>query len=277
MRTLCLLFLLVSPAPGEEKLLPEVWDYAEPMKKVAAKFAGRPGVVLHVGDSITYANPYGHWARAGQGQTPADKAVLKWMHTNDNDDRDGWYLARADHPDGGRSFTACSGLRLDELLAGGRQKMPSLEALLDTYKPQVVVLMIGTNDASAKRQPDAFKAEFEKAVGLISRRGILPVVSTIPPHVGQPDAATTINAAIRAVAADQKLPLIDFEKEILARRPTDWNGTLLGKNDVHPTAEVGAIKPTAEPTAENLKASGYLLRGWLTVQKLVEVKARVLD
>lgn len=33
----------------------------------------------------------------------------------------------------------------------------------------------------------------------------------------------------------------------------------------------------AEPTAENLRKSGYQLRGWLTVQKIAEVKRRVLD
>ena len=138
MRATCLLFFIAAPVWSSDKPMAEGWDYSGPMKKVAAAFKGRPGVVLHVGDSITYANPYGQWARAGQGHTPADKAVLKWMHTNDNDDRDGWYLARADHPDGGRSFTACSGIRLDELLAGGKQKMPSLEALLD-LTPQLVV------------------------------------------------------------------------------------------------------------------------------------------
>src|SRR4029077_16169847 len=29
-------------------------DYADAMKKVAAKFSGKEGVVLHLGDSITY-------------------------------------------------------------------------------------------------------------------------------------------------------------------------------------------------------------------------------
>lgn len=49
--------------------LRETWDYVAPMKKVASRQQGREGVVLHVGDSITYANPYGQWARAGRGKT----------------------------------------------------------------------------------------------------------------------------------------------------------------------------------------------------------------
>ncbi len=73
------------------------------------------------------------------------------------------------------------------------------------------------------------------------------------------------------------MPLIDYEAEILARRPKDWNGTLLGKNDVHPTAEHGKINAASAPTEENLRSSGYLLRGWLSVRKIAEVKQRVLD
>ncbi|MGH7168989.1 MAG: hypothetical protein ACRELG_01760, partial [Gemmataceae bacterium] len=78
--------LFLSAARGEEKPLPQTWDYAKAMKKTAGKFHGREGVVLHVGDSITYANPYGQWPRAGEGKSKQDKAVLKWMHAGDNND-----------------------------------------------------------------------------------------------------------------------------------------------------------------------------------------------
>ena len=135
------------------------------MKAVARRGDGRPGVVLHVGDSITHANPYGQWARAGEGRTDDDKAALAWMHAGADDDTDGWWLARADHPDGGRSYTACGGIRADEMLAGGKNGMPSLAALLEKYRPQVVVLMLGTNDASAGRDVAAYRADMEKAVG----------------------------------------------------------------------------------------------------------------
>src|SRR5882724_1351233 len=72
----------------------EGWDYVGPMKKVAAKFRGAEGIVLHVGGSMTIANPYGAWARIGKGKTPDDLAVLKWMHTEAKDKRDGWWLCR---------------------------------------------------------------------------------------------------------------------------------------------------------------------------------------
>ncbi|HEX8199147.1 MAG TPA: SGNH/GDSL hydrolase family protein, partial [Isosphaeraceae bacterium] len=102
------------------------------------------------------------------------------------------------------------------------------------------------------------------------------ILSTIPPHPGRPALAASYNDALRALARSRGLPLIDYEREILRRRPDDWNGTLLRKDDVHPTAEGGSATPTSAPTAANLRDSGYLLRGWLSVRKIAEVQSRVL-
>ncbi len=60
---LILPFLLSRAARGEENPLPQPWGYAAAMKKAASKSHGRSGIVLHIGDSITYANPYGQWPR----------------------------------------------------------------------------------------------------------------------------------------------------------------------------------------------------------------------
>lgn len=256
------------------------WEYAAAMKEVAARFKGREGVVLHVGDSITHANPYGQWASHGEGRTDEDKALLAWMHAGKNDDTDGWHLARFDVPSGGRSHTAAGGMTFSELLAGGRAGLPSLAELLKKYQPQIVVLMIGTNDASQGRSVEDYSQDAETAVKTIVASGAIPIVSTIPPHIGRMELAKSYNEALRKLAREQKLPLIDYEREILARRPDDWNGTLLNKNDVHPTAGTGGeggVKASSAPTDENLKSSGYLLRGWLSVKKIGEVKRTVLD
>jgi hypothetical protein len=274
---LALALLAASPAGADERLLPQDWDYAAAMKQVAARGRGRPGVVLHVGDSITYSNPYGQWARAGAGQTADDKAALAWMHAGKDDDTDGWWLARFDHPDGGRSYTACSGLRADELLAGGRRNLPSLADLLKTYRPQVVVLRVGTNDATAGRSVAAYRADVGRAVDTVLGQGAVCVLSTLPPHPARPALARQYNAALRELARERRLPLIDYEREILTRRPDDWNGTLLNKDDVHPSVGRGEVNAASAPTAENLRESGYLLLGWLTVRKLAEVRQLVFD
>ncbi|MGI8982668.1 MAG: SGNH/GDSL hydrolase family protein [Pirellulaceae bacterium] len=273
--TLSLELVSVSMA-AEPKPLPQDWEYAPAMRKVAEKFRGRPGVVLHVGDSVTHANPYGQWARFGKGQSEGDKALLKWMHCGADDETDGWFLARFDHPDGGRSHTAAGGMRADELLAGGKQKLPALAELLKKYQPQMVVLMIGTNDVAQGRKTDDYLADVEKAVSTISDAGSICILLTIPPYFGQPEASAKYNDGLRSLAKKHSLPLIDYEKEILLRRPKDWNGTLLNKNDAHPSAGNERVNSSAEPTQENLATSGYLLRGWLSVKKIGEVKQAVL-
>ncbi len=255
----------------------ESWDYVPSMKEVAARFQGKTGTVLHVGDSITYANPYGQWARFGKGQSNDDKAVLQWMHTGADNDTDGWYLARFDHPGGGRSYTACSGIRADEMLAGGKRGMPSLADLLVQYRPQMVVLMFGTNDASANRPVKTYRADMQKAVDTILGQGAICILSTIPPHPRHGELAGAYNKALREIARQKGLPLIDYEQEILRRRPKDFNGTLLGAGDVHPSANFRGTTPASAPTPENLRNSGYLLRGWLSVKKIGEVKRTVLD
>jgi lysophospholipase L1-like esterase len=284
-RSLAALILLLpglGAASAPETPLPQEWDYAVAMRAVAArglanKRPARPGVVLHVGDSITYANPYGAWALGGKGHTRDDDAALRWMHAGARDDTDGWYLAAFDHPDGGRSHTAAGGARVDELLAGGKAGLPPLKDLLDRYRPQAVVFMAGTNDASAGRKVEDYRRDAGAAIDLMLARGVVPVVSTIPPHPGRPELARAYNESLRRLARDRRVPLIDFEREVLARRPDGWNGTLLQKDDVHPTAANGPAGPASAPTPENLRASGYLLRGWLSVKKLSELKRQVFD
>jgi hypothetical protein len=269
--------LSFGPTAGAsgESPLPQAWDYAEAMRAVARRGDGRAGVILHVGDSITYANPYGQWARAGDGRSAEDRAALAWMHAGADDDSDGWWLARADHPDGGRSYTACGGIRADEMLAGGKGGMPSLAALLETYRPQAVVLMLGTNDASAGRDVAAYRADMEKSVDLMLQRGVVAILSTIPPHPNRGELARSYNDALRTLARSSRLPLIDYEREVLDRRPDDCDGTLFGKGDVHPTADRAGVTPSSAPTAENLRESGYLLRGWLSVRTIAEVRRTV--
>jgi lysophospholipase L1-like esterase len=261
---------------ADDKTIGESWDYVPSMKKIAAGFKGKTGVVLHIGDSITYSNPYGQWARYGKGRTNEDKAILKWMHAGANDATDGWYLARVDRP-GGRSDTACSGIRADQMLAGGKSKMPALKDMLGKYQPQMVVLMLGTNDASANRKLDAFTGDMTKAVDLVLGRGAICILSTIPPHPKRLELAASYNKALRDLAKKRGLPLIDFEAEILNRRPKDWNGTLLGKGDVHPTSKSAGTGAADAPTPQNLRNSGYLLRCWLSVRKIAQVKKRVID
>ena len=251
-------------------------DYADAMKKVSAKFSGKEGVVLHLGDSITYANPYGGWARFGKGKTPQEEAACKWMHVGADNDTDGWFLARVDRPSN-RSETAASGVRSDEYLAGGKGGLPPLAEIIKKYNPQMAVVMLGTNDVNAGRPPAQCKADMAKIVDLLIANGTIPIVSTIPPVKGKDDAVKACNAALAELGKEKKLPMIEYYAEIVKRRPNDWFGTLISGDGVHPSADQGGTSVGSEPSEDNLKNSGHLLRGVLSVRKIAEVKARVLD
>lgn len=263
-----------SPAAARPQPIPEEWDYVAPMKKIAARFKGVEGVVIHVGASMTIASPYGDWARNGRGKTPEDVAVLKWMHCRTNDKTDGWWLCKTELVSH-RAYTSESGLESTTLLAGGKAGLPPLERLLADYKPRMVTIEVGIYDVENKRAVEEYQKNMSRALDMILDAGAIPILTTIPPFKADMELTRTYNKALRAMAKERGIPVLDIEREILLRRPSDWFGTLTDR--IHLTARQAGGSTTAEPTAENLSKSGYLLRGWLTVQKIAEVKKRVLD
>lgn len=254
--------------------LPEAWDYAAAMKKAAERFKGNEGVVLHVGASMTIANPYTTWARKGRGKTAEDAAILKWMHTDAHDKTDGWWLCRKElvHY---RAYTAESGLESPMLHAGGKRGLPPLKKLLEDYKPRMVTFEVGIYDVENKRPIDEYRKHMAAAFDLCLEQGVIPVVNTIPPFKADMKRTREFNAALRELARERGMPVIDLEREILSRRPDDWFGSLMDR--IHLTAAQTGGNPSAEPIEANLRKSGYLLRGWLTVRKIAEIKRRVLD
>ena len=269
-------FAVAAEAPAANSVgpLPEGWDYAAPMKKAAAKFTGTEGMVLHVGGSMTIASPYGDWPRRGAGKTPEDEAILKWMHLNAKDKTDGWWLCKDDVADH-RTRSAEGGLTSAMLLEGGKRGLPPLAKLLAEYKPRMVTVECGIYDVENNVPLDDYKKTMAKALDLILADGAIPILNTIPPFKAQLERNKKFNEALRELAKERGIPVIDLEREIFARQPDEWFGTLVDR--IHLTASNTGGKTTAEPTPENLKKSGYQLRGWLTVRKVAEVKSRVLD
>lgn len=252
------------------KAAKEGYDYAPAMKKAAANFKGTPGVFIHIGDSITYANQNTAWARGGQGQTAEEKAFLQWSHAGKRNDADGWWLASVDVPSG-RSHTAASGVRADEYLKGGKGGLPALAEIIKKYNPQLALYMLGTNDISANRPAAQYSADVEKAVDALLANGTVVVLSTLPPYRGKAKQVEEYNAALRELAKKKQLPLLDLHTEMNARAGDDMEKAYLSNDGVHLS-----FQPANGPaTEENLKKSGYLLRCYLAVHKGMEVKSRV--
>ncbi len=271
------------------------------------------GMVLHLGDSITYSNPYGQWPRYGAGKTAEDAAILAWCMATQAfpgaltaTDKNGFYLCAADVSN--RSMTASSGITSAEYLSGAGNGATPMPSTTDTptaqgyvtsasyggnlhitsvaaafADAQVAVVMLGTNDVLAGRSAGAFIADLTAIVDVLEGRNIVVVLSTLPPcELGD---VTPHNAAIRSFAGTRGLPLIDYYEEILARRPgIGWQDTLIADDGIHPTGAASAAdpytpggNPATHQTGTNATNDGYLLRGWLTVQKLKEVKLKVVD
>lgn len=226
----------------------------------------------------------------------------------------GLYLANKDVVPGYRGFTAAGGIATDEYLSGNNNGGPPMPSTLNvgtaqgyvsdpTYTQnlqiqtvasafsaaQVAVLMLGTNDCSAGRTASAFIADLQTIVTTLENTQIVVVLSTIPPHNNNDALAQQYNAQIRSYAQNHGLPLIDFNAEILARVGSNWSGTLMNPApDVHPTGDQNGYTVVSDPYAvggdpATMKTGaaclnvGYLLRTWLTTQKLKEVKSFVID
>lgn len=226
-----------------------------------------PGKVIELGDSMTFSMAYGAWANGGQGQTSEDLSIINWMYGNVNDNRNGWYLSGA-----GVTANSSAGWGLvDTVLNDSR-----------ATDAKIAVLMFNTPSSN----PSDVSLVQTKINQLIAK-GILPVLSTIPPRTAANYDATIgdpYNNALRALAQQNSLPIIDYSKEILLRRPNGtWANTLISSDGVHPSGGVNGYTAYSDPyasggnpathtTGDATLNSGYLLRTWLTIQKIKEIK-----
>lgn len=229
------------------------------------------GKVLQVGDSMTFSFAYGDWARKKDAATAtaSDRDVMNWLHAGAADVTDGWQLSS----DG---ITAMSNAGWD----WGFVDNIFVDSTLNDAQ-FAVVMFNASNITFVKGRINEFIAA-----------GIVPVLSTIPPRTNldyNRDVADPYNVALHALAQELHLPIIDFSKEILLRRPDGtWENTLISIDGVHPSGKVNGYTPISDPyadggdalthtTGEAARNSGYLLRTWLTVQKMKEIKQKVVD
>ena len=278
MKSIILSVILVMTAgmqASEFEGTKESYDYKTAMKKVAAKFKGTEGVVLHMGDSITYANQNTRWARSFKwnkkgGYTAEHVDILKWSHADkDKSKLNGWHLASVDAA-GGRSETASSGIKAGQYLQGGHRGLPAADVLIKRYNPQIAIVMLGTNDGKAKTPAEKTAASVDALLQKLLANGTIPVLSTIPPCTKFD--AEVYNAPLRALAKKHQIPMIDLYKDMLALAGDNWKTQLISSDGIHLTHKLSG----ANPSKENLANCGYLLRCYLAVNKIGEVRANVL-
>ena len=131
---------------------------------------------------------------------------------------------------------------------------------------------------------------FRRMLDVLIANHIVPIIIT---YTYRGDAKFNLlvdqyNVALKQLAQTMKLPLIDLNGEMLARLPfSQWSGRFLG-DGVHYTNGGGGFTSSSSPyinggdpathtTGTSLTYNGYGLKGWLGVQKMKEIKARVID
>jgi len=248
-------------------------DWAAAMKKVHAKFSGKPGTFAHFGDSITYSLAF--WSSLQWRPDQADSEfeasrqwVLKYMH---KDCWRGWK---------GPKYGNLSGKTVAWANA-------NVDRWLKNLNPEVVLIMFGTNDLGGV-SVEKYDAGLRKLVKRCLDNGSVVILSTIPPRSGRAEKAAKYAVVAREIAKDMKVPLSDFHAEVLKRRPDDWDGsaarfkglktyevpTLIAGDGVHPS---NPKQWRRDFTADGLKHNGFNLRSYITLRAYVEVMDKVLD
>jgi len=114
---------------------------------------------------------------------------------------------------------------------GGGARLPSV---LTARRPEVVLIMEGTNDLHT-RTPDRIVDALNGMIRDASQRQVMVFLATVPPQRpgGRRDAVARIvpvlNDLIRALAAREKVPLVDVYAPLAA------DLSLIGRDDLHPT------------------------------------------
>lgn len=248
--------------------------WVDPMRKVHARFKSSPGTLLQVGDSITFSGAY--WSPlASKPKNMSADIEAKYDLVKK-------YLQPESFTQKGPDF----GNKGSMTIKWARE---NISTWLKNLNPEAAVIMFGSNDATQLSVAD-YAATTREVVQACLANGTIPILTTPPPRAGHVDKMLMFANAIREIADDLHIPLIDYQNEILERRPFDWDGsssefknipgdtyevpTLISRDGVHPSnsrAGVNAFSETA------LSSNGFTLRNYLTLLTYSDVLRHALN
>ncbi|WP_288416658.1 arylesterase [uncultured Acinetobacter sp.] len=180
-------------------------------------FAVSAKTILVVGDSLS----------AGYGINPEQGWVALLQKRLDQDDPKQHKVINA----------SVSG----ETTSGALARLPKL---LQTYKPQVMIVELGGNDALRGQPPQLIRANLEKLVqqGQAAQAKVVLFGMKIPPNYGSAYSQAFENN-YKVVSQKYKVKLLPFFLEGVA-----GNKTLMQKDQIHPNAKAqSTLLKTAYP------------------------------
>ena len=230
--------------PGEESYQLDLFSpvsaaeppWVEPMKAVRARFNGQAGTLAHFGDSITVSMAY--WAPLAGTPKNMDDATARAYAT----------VTKYLKPEGWRQWKGAQFGNEGRMTI--RWAHAHVDSWLKTLNPEAAVIMFGSNDVG-EFEVGEYQSKLHDVVRACLRNGTVPMLTTAPPRHGFEEKSLHFADAVRKIAREERLPLIDFAAAILKRRPHDWDGalpqfkntpgdeyqvpTLIARDGVHPS------------------------------------------
>jgi lysophospholipase L1-like esterase len=115
--------------------------------------------------------------------------------------------------------------RYDRMVAVVYLGDENVDAWLTRLNPEVAVIMFGSNDVG-QMDANEYEQKTREVVQRSLKNGTVVLLTTAPPRSGRVEKSKQFADAVRKIAREEKLPLIDYFGEILTRRPDDWDGSL---------------------------------------------------
>ncbi len=244
--------------------------WVDPMKAVHANFHGTRGTIARFGDSITYSGAFFKPLQYPfTNASTEEQAALDWLKAYMLPACWTWQDDAVAASDGCYSGTT-SGWPLQTDQA---PPATNIAHWLDKLKPELAVIMWGTNDLGPS-DVATYTANMRQVLQACKSYGTIPLLTTIPPRVGYDAKCPQFAQAMRDLAVEQQVPLIDFNQEILTRQPTNWQNTLISSDGTHPSYDGTTAQDFA---ASSLNSNGYLLRNWVTLHGLWDVEQYILQ
>ncbi|MEB2311230.1 MAG: SGNH/GDSL hydrolase family protein [Sorangiineae bacterium] len=113
-----------------------------------------------------------------------------------------------------------------------------LEVELHRTRARFALVMYGTNDLEAQN-PQGYARDLFEVVDVLTRRGTIPLLSSIPPRLDKPSRDTWVpryNAIVRGVAMRRAVPFVDYHR---ALESVPRHG--LTKFGIHPSTYAGRL------------------------------------
>jgi lysophospholipase L1-like esterase len=269
------LFAAVSIAAiaGAAAEPPKADAWVAAMREVHAKFTGKRGRLALFGDSITVSLAF--WApMSGEPQGMSPQLTEDWKVVKQHQRPECWRQWR------GSEFGNEGGKTVE-------WAVENVDTWLKKLNPEVVVLMFGTNDLNSVGAEE-YEGRLRQVIQRCLNNGTVVLLTTIPPKSGRVEGAAEFAKIARKLAAELNLPLIDYQEEILKRRPNDWDGalpqfkdtpgdeynvsTLIARDGVHPSNP----RDFSGYSERDLNHNGYALRNAMTTSCYADVIRQVL-